>query len=616
MPTLALVGSPNCGKTSLFNALTGLKRKVANYPGVTVDWSEGTSRRQLGADWQILDLPGLYSLSPVSEDERITSQIVLNSEGAPITPDLLLCVADATHLQLHLRLVLELRELKRPMVLALTMIDRAERKGIVPDCAALEAALGIPVRAVSSMQNRGLEELMAAVQELHQKTDEQKPMAKRSVAERISYVSTLLTRVQPQHQESFVHSLTDKVDRWLLHPWIGPLVLALVLFCVFQAIFAGAAPLQDGIEEGIAHLARLLTEVLPAGLWQSLIVDGLIQGVGSVVVFLPQILILFFFLLILEDSGYMARAAFLLDAPMRQVGLNGRSVLPLISGFACAVPSLMSTRIMGYQRERILTILITPLMTCSARLPVYTLLIGAFVPMRSFGGVFNLPGLVLFLLYLAGILSALLIAWIAHRRAWVGGESPFLIELPSYHWPSWRNVGSGLYEKGLAFLTRAGTFILAVVMILWFLASFPRPPEGVLQPAITYSFAGRLGQWLEPLFAPLGWNWKIVVALIPGFAAREVLVGALGMVYSLESGLADEAQQAALSQILPHELTLPAAIALLVWYIYAPQCFATFAVMRKETQSWPLTAIGFTYLLVLAYLAAWLAFQISSVLLP
>lgn len=614
-PTLALVGSPNCGKTSLFNALTGLNRKVANYPGVTVDWAEGFTRKQFGAEWKILDLPGVYSLRPQSDDELLTREIVCQEGRKPVKAELLLCVADANNLNLHLRLLLEVMELGQPTVLAVSMMDRAEKKGRVPDLALLESELGIPVRGISSIKNQGLEELMKTVGTIRAADQRPEKVGLPSDPEgRILYLEELLKRAQPLSDKA-LYSFSDTVDRWLLHRWIGPFVLALIFLLVFQAIYAWAKVPQDWIETGMEALSGGISERLPDSLWRSLLVDGVIHGVGSVVVFLPQILILFFFLLVLEYSGYMARAAFLLDRPMRLVGLNGRSVLPLISGFACAIPSLMSTRIIGHRLERVMTMLITPLMTCSARLPVYALLIGAFIPSRLVFGFLNLQGLVLFSLYVGGISSALTVAWIIQRMGWVGGKSSFVMELPAYHLPSFRNVASGLYERGQAFLMRAGTFIMAVVIVLWFLATFPRAPEGAALPNIYYSFAGKLGQFLEPVFAPLGWNWKLVVALIPGFAAREVLVGALGMVYAVETSIGDEQKLAALSSILPQEMNLPAAVALLVWYIYAPQCLATFAVMQKETKSWRITAMGFSYLLVLAYGAAWLAHRITAALL-
>jgi ferrous iron transport protein B len=432
-------------------------------------------------------------------------------------------------------------------------------------------------------------------------------------ASRISFLEGLLQKVQPNARKRG-SNWTERLDRWLLQPFFGPVILMLVFLLVFQAIFSWAGLPQDWIESGMASFGGWIGDQLPDGLLKSLLVDGVISGVGAVVVFLPQILILFFFLLVLEDSGYMARAAFVLDRLMRGVGLNGRSVLPLVSGFACAIPSIMSTRIMGSRRERWVTILITPLMTCSARLPVYTLVIGAFIPERMIFGFLNLQGFVLFLLYIGGLGSALLVAWIIKKFGWVGGPSSFVMELPSYRFPSGLNVVRGLYDRGLAFLTRAGTFIMAVVIILWFLSSFPMAPAGATLPSIHYSFAGKLGQWLEPVFAPLGWDWKIVVALIPGFAAREVLVGALGMVYAIDHSLADEQQVTALTSILPHELTLAAAVALLVWYVFAPQCFATFAVMQKETRSWRMTAAGFVYLLALAYIFAWVAHELTAAL--
>lgn len=614
IPTLALVGSPNCGKTALFNALTGLNHKTANYPGVTVDWAEAATRKNFGEPFKVLDLPGTYSLQPQSDDELLTKQVI-SREGAYPAPDVLLCVADVNNLSLHLRLVLEVIALGQPMVLAISMIDQAESMGTMPDLKALESELGIPVRALSALKQKGLQEVIDTLRVVQ--AQQTKPLPRqlpRDPVSRIRYLDKLLEKVQPAANKKG-HDWTASIDRWLLHPLTGPLAMGLIFLLVFQAIFSWAGIPQDLIEHGMNKFGELVGGLLPNGLLKSLLVDGIISGVGAVVVFLPQILILFFFLLILEDSGYMARAAFLLDRLMRGVGLNGRSVLPLVSGFACAIPSIMSTRIMGHRRERWVTILITPLMTCSARLPVYTLLIGAFIPERTIFGLMNLRGFVLFSLYVGGIGAALLVAWVIKVFGWVGGKSSFVMELPMYRFPSSLNVVRGLYDRGMAFVARAGTFIMAVVIILWFLSTFPLAPEGATMPSIHYSFAGMLGKWMEPAFAPLGWNWKIIVALIPGFAAREVLVGALGMVYAIDHSMGDEAQMTALSQILPHELTLAGAIALLVWYIFAPQCFATFAVMQKETKSWQMTAAGFFYLLAMAYVCSWVAHGLTASLL-
>ncbi len=601
---IALVGNPNCGKTALFNALTGSRQKVANYAGVTVERKEGRFTTDSGRLVRVLDLPGAYSFDATSPDEQITRDVCKGHHPEEPKPDLLVCVADATNLRLHLRFVLEVRQLGQPMLLALNMMDAAERRGIRIDVAKLAGELGIPVIETVAVRRHGADALRAAI-------DGTPPAAPAVVADLDLHAETrrlLRAAVQlpMQHAE-----LEDAIDRVVLHPVFGLAILGAVMFLIFQAVFAWAAPLQDALAAGTASVGAWLAAAMPDGPLQSLLTDGVFAGVGTVLEFLPQILLLFVFILTLEESGYLPRAAFLLDRLMFAAGLSGRSFIPLLSSFACAIPGIMATRSIQDPRDRIATILVAPLMTCSARLPVYTLLIGAFVPQREVVGLFNLQGLVLFGLYAAGIASALLVATIMKRWRRDRGEHALLLELPSYRWPHPRDLLIGLWERAAIFLRRVTTIILALTVLLWFLSSFPAAPAGAVGPAIDYSFAGRIGHWMEPLFAPIGFNWQICIALIPGIAAREVAVSSLATVYAL-SATSDDVAIMQLSGIVASEWSLATALSLLVWYIYAPMCLSTFAVIRRETNGWKHVGIAAVYLFALAYAASLVTYQLTS----
>lgn len=602
---IALVGNPNCGKTSLFNQLTGSHQKVANYAGVTVERKEGRLQLASGRTVQVLDLPGAYSLQATSPDEAITRAVCLGELADEALPDLLVCVADATNLRLHLRFALELRRLGRPMLLVLNMMDDARRRGISVDVAALSARLGLPVVTTVAVKRAGIAALLAqleaplpgapaavdAEQDLH--------------AEVRALIAAAVT--MPRNTDA----RDDALDRVLLHPVAGLAILALLMFCVFQAVFAWAAPFMDGIEAAVGGLAEVTTQALPEGVLKSLLVDGVFAGLGGVLVFLPQILILFFFILVLEESGYLPRAAFLLDRLMFKAGLTGRAFIPLLSSFACAIPGIMATRSINDPRDRLTTIMVAPLMTCSARLPVYALLIGAFIPAHTVWGLFNLQGLILFGLYAGGIVSALVVAWIMKRLYKDKSEHALLMELPSYRLPDWKSVGRGLYERGMIFLKRVGGVIFALTVLLWFLSYFPRPPADASLPPIDYSFAGQLGHAMAPLFAPIGFTWEICIALIPAMAAREVVVAALGTVYALSG----EGTEAALGSLIAASWSLPTALALLVWFIFAPQCLSTLATVRRETGSWKQVAIMTAYLFGLAYGFALITYQLAQALL-
>lgn len=605
--SIALVGNPNCGKTALFNRLTGSRQKVANYAGVTVERKEGRLSLPSGRKIRVLDLPGAYSLNATSPDEAVTRDVCLGLHPDEDQPDLLLCVADATNLRLHLRFVLELKRLGRPMILALNMADAARKRGIRIDTKLLEQALGFPVVETVAVQHTGAAALFATL-------DGPLPPAPAPLAQGADLHAETRRLIEcAVHMPDPTSPLDAAIDRWVLHPGVGLLILTVIMLLVFQAVYAWAGPFQDAIEAGFGGLGSLITGHLPAGLLRSLLVDGILAGVGGVVAFLPQILILFFFILILEESGYLPRAAFLLDHFMVGAGLSGRAFIPLLSSFACAVPGIMAARSVPDPRDRLLTILVAPLMTCSARLPVYALLIGAFIPAHTVAGVLNLQGLVLLALYLAGILGALLVAQLARCLGRKGAEPALLLEIPAWRVPNPMNLFIGLRERGLIFLRRAGTLILALSVLLWFLSSFPTPPADWTRPAIEYSFAGHIGRGLALLFEPIGFNWQICVALIPGLAAREVAVSGLASVYALAAG-GETATESALAGTLAAQWSLATALSLLAWYVFAPQCLATLAVIRRETGSLK-TALGAAALLTgMAYLAALLVYNLTLAL--
>jgi len=603
---VALVGNPNCGKTALFNLLTGSRQKVANYAGVTVERKEGRFLAPSGRHVQILDLPGAYSLGATSPDEAITRDICLGRFPGEARPDLLVCVADATNLRLHLRFVLEIRQLGLPMVLVLNMCDAATRRGIQVDRDYLQNALGVPVVETVAVRRSGAQALI----DLLDGTPPPAPQPLPEGADLHGEVRTLLAAAVSM--PSRTGRIDDAIDRWTLHPVWGLLILAAVMFLMFQAVFSWAQPLMDGITSAIQALGEQVSATLPEGPLRSLLTEGVIAGAGSVLVFLPQILILFLFILVLEESGYLPRAAFLLDRFMVGAGLTGRSFIPLLSSFACAIPGIMATRTIQDPRDRLMTILVAPLMTCSARLPVYALLIGAFIPARTVLGVFNLQGLILFGLYVAGIVSALLVAYVMKHLRRDRTEHALLLELPSYRLPNPRDVAIGLWERAYIFVRRVGTIILSLTVLLWLLSSFPAPPAGATGPAIDYSLAGYIGRGLEVVFAPIGFNWQICIALVPGLAAREVAVSALATVYALSA--TDDNAAAQLAPLISAQWSLATALALLAWYVFAPQCLSTLAVIRRETNSWKTMILAAGYLAGLAYMAAFLTYQIARVL--
>jgi len=617
--SLSLIGVPNCGKTALFNRLTGSRQKVANYPGVTVERKEGrfTGPRS-GRTFRVVDLPGAYSLEPTTLDEAIARDVVLGRHASEPAPDLLVCVVDATNLRLNLRLVLELKALGRPMIVALNMSDVATQRGYQLDRAALERALGVPVVPTVAVRTGGERELVEAIDTYgvaERALRQQHPPLQAPAAPTAAQIEATQREVRRVLSDSGYRvparvTALARLDAIVLHPVAGPLLLGTVLFLMFQAVFSWAKAPQNLINIGVQQLNAWLTSVLPAGPLRGLLLDGVVAGTGSVLVFLPQILILFLFILALEDSGYLPRAAFMLDRLMGRVGLSGRAFIPLLSSFACAIPGIMATRTIPSARDRLATIMIAPLMTCSARLPVYALLIGAFIPQRAVG-IFNLRGLVLFALYIAGVASALAVAFVLKRTVMRGEYRPLLLELPEYRLPHLSNLVLGLWERTRIFLTRVGTIILSLMVVLWFLASFPAPPEGATGPAIQYSIAGLLGRGLQFLFAPIGFNWQISIALVPGLAAREVAVSALGTVYAM-SGSSDVA--GTLTPVIAQGWSLATGLSLLAWYVFAPQCMSTLAVVKRETNSWryPLYMAG--YLFAMAYAGAFITYRAALLL--
>ena len=609
VPLIALLGNPNCGKTALFNRLTGARQKVANYAGVTIERKEGGFTSPAGCAFRVLDLPGAYSLSATTPDEAITRDVVAGVRAGEQAPDAIVCVVDATNLRLNLRLVLEIKRLGLPMVLALNMVDVAQKRGIRIDADKLAEELGMTVVETVAVRGGGEKSLLRALDAMlpFHKTVAN-PLAAIdavSVEQTQREVRRILAAVSNDFHDT--GNLTEKIDDVVLHPLLGPVILAVLMFLVFQAVFSWANAPMDLIKGGVDALGQFVTSHMADGLLRSLLVEGILGGTGSVLVFLPQILILFFFILVLEDCGYLPRAAFLLDRLMGGVGLSGRAFIPLLSSFACAIPGIMAARTIQNPRDRLVTIMIAPLMTCSARLPVYALIIAAFIPEREVAGIVNLQGLVLFVLYFAGIAAAMAVAWCMKRSMGAKRRQPLMLELPSYHWPHLRNLGLGLWERAKIFLSRVGSIILTLMILLWFLSSFPGAPPGATHPAIYYSLAGMLGRALALVFAPIGFGWEICIALVPGLAAREVAVGALGTVYALSQTGTELATS--LTPIIAKSWSLATALSLLAWYVFAPQCMSTLSVVRRETNTWRYPLLMAAYMFALAYGAAFLTYR-------
>lgn len=622
-PLVALLGNPNCGKTALFNLLTGSRQKVANYSGVTVERKEGRLTLDSEKNIRVLDLPGAYSLYPRSLDERVTCNVLLGRAEGEKRPDLVICVLSAINLRRNLRLVLAAKRLGLPCVVVLNMLDIAKRQGLQIDTAALSNELGLPVLTSIGIQSNGADEIKQFLSNLDWRNLDSlrtrtSDATLENVASHIAHTESDNVQVQKILQNLKLDriipdQLTDRLDAVLLHPVLGPIILVVLLFCIFQAVFSWATVPMDLIKDVVEYLGGHIAELLPNGWLRSLLINGILAGLGGVVIFLPQILILFFFILLLEESGYLPRAAYLLDRVMGSVGLSGRSFIPLLSSFACAIPGIMATRSISNSRDRMVTILIAPMMTCSARLPVYALLISAFIPEQKLWAGIDLQGLVLFLLYLAGILGAMAVAWILKRFTSEQFKmNALMMELPGYHMPRLSNLAISLWQRAEIFLRRVGGIILVMTIGLWVLSSFPLPPEGATGSPIQYSFAGMLGQALAYVFSPIGFNWQISIALVPGMAAREVVVSSLATVYALSSSSADAAD--ALIPLISSGWSLATALSLLAWFVFAPQCLSTIAAVKRETGGWKIPVIMLSYLFGLAYIAAFITYQIASAL--
>jgi len=620
-PVVALLGNPNCGKTALFNLLTGSRQKVANYSGVTVERKEGRLALESGKNIRILDLPGAYSLYPRSLDERVTCNVLLGRAEGEKRPDLVVCVLSAINLRRNLRLVLAAKRLGLPCVVVLNMLDLAKRQGLHINTTALSRELGLPVVTSIGIQANGADDLKHFLSDLDWRNlgalqTGTSDATLENVASHIAHTESDNVQVQKILQnlkldQIMPDHLSDRLDGILLHPFFGPLILLGLLFFIFQAVFSWATLPMEIIKTVIEFLGAQITELLPDNWVRSLLINGILAGLGGVVIFLPQILILFFFILLLEESGYLPRAAYLLDRVMGSVGLSGRSFIPLLSSFACAIPGIMATRSISNSRDRLVTILIAPMMTCSARLPVYALLISAFIPERKLWASIDLQGLVLFLLYLAGILGAMGVAWILKRfTSEQFRMNTLMMELPSYHLPRLGNLAISLWQRAEIFMRRVGGIILIMTVALWALSSFPLSPEGATGSPIQYSFAGMIGQALAHVFSPIGFNWQISIALVPGMAAREVVVSSLATVYALSSSSADAAE--ALIPLISSGWSLATALSLLAWFVFAPQCLSTIAAVKRETGGWKIPIIMLSYLFGLAYLASFITYRIAS----
>ncbi len=619
-PLVALLGNPNCGKTALFNLLTGSRQKVANYSGVTVERKEGSLTLESGKNIRVLDLPGAYSLYPRSLDEKVTCNVLLGRAEGEKRPDLVICVLSAMNLRRNLRLVLAAKRLGLPCVVVLNMLDIAKRQGLQIDTIALSNELGLPVLTSIGIQSNGADEIKQFLSNLDWRNlDGLRTGASdttlENVASHIAHTETDNIQVQRILQnlkldQIIPDQLSDRLDAILLHPVLGPIILVGLLFCIFQAVFSWAIVPMDLIKGVVEYLGGQLVEFVPNGWLRSLLINGILAGLGGVVIFLPQILILFFFILLLEESGYLPRAAYLLDRVMGSVGLSGRSFIPLLSSFACAIPGIMATRSISNARDRMVTILIAPMMTCSARLPVYALLISAFIPEQKLWAGIDLQGLVLFLLYLAGILGAMAVAWILKRfTSEQFRMNALMMELPSYHLPRIGNLAISLWQRAEIFLRRVGGIILTMTIGLWILSSFPLPPDGATGSAIQYSFAGMIGQALAHVFSPIGFNWQISIALVPGMAAREVVVSSLATVYALSSSSINAAD--ALIPLISSGWSLATALSLLAWFVFAPQCLSTIAAVKRETGGWKIPIIMLSYLFGLAYIASFITYRLA-----
>jgi ferrous iron transport protein B len=611
--TVALIGPPNSGKSTLFNRLTGMRQKVANYPGVTVEHHSGRMKSIGRNDLTLIDLPGIYSLATYSEDARVAVDVLTGKMPGVPKPDCVLLVLDATHLNRQLMLAAPVFSIGLPTLVLLNMADQMEARGGVLDALALARELGHPVALISAAQGKGLDVIPDFLLQADTTLATNLRPVQLPVLQSPASCRTWATQVSSRtnYQSPAASAWTRRLDSLLLHRIAGPLIFLAVVFAVFQVVFTLGQPLSDGLGNLLTHAGARAALMLPDNWLRLLLRDGLWNGVQSVLVFLPQILLLFLFIGVLEDSGYLARAALIADRVMRSIGLNGKAFIPLLSAYACAVPAIMATRTIENKRERIATILIAPFMTCSARLPIYTLIIAAFIPNRMFiGGVVGLRALVMLGLYALGFLAALITAKLLNSSVMKANAAPFILELPQYRWPTVRSLTLRLYDRGKLFLKKAGTIILGVTFLVWILSVVPLHfAAGTAHVSdLTTSVIGHVGRFIEPVLRPLGFNWKIGIGLLSSIVAREVIVGTLGTLYGVDPTTHSLGLQAALR----HDMTLGGAIALVVFFAFAMQCTSTLAVVRRETNSWKFPAMQFAYMTVVAYVAALITNQLIT----
>ena len=613
MSVVGLVGLPNAGKSSLFNLLTGGNQRIANFPGITTEKKSGNNKE---LNLEVIDLPGVYTLDASSLDEKVTRDFLLDKDSKEQV-DLFILVMDATNLRKSIYLALQLQEIGQKFVLALNMMDIADKRGQSLNLKKLSAHLGgVQIVPLSVARGEGLQSLLKVVEEeikVQRKSVKVSEDFQRSI-KKTEYIKNKLEQVEVILKDTILKKLspdnfTQRLDGIFLHPFLGPIILLLTLLMMFQLLFTWSDPFMGLIETGFAMLGDVISQALPAGYLQSLLVDGIIAGVGGILVFLPHIVFLFMLIYFIEDFGYLGRVAFSLDYLMRKIGLPGKAVVPLLSSHACAIPGIMSARIIEDERQRLLTMMIAPLTTCSARLPVYTLLIAVIIPSDLQLGPFSFQALTLFGLYLMGILSAFLVAFLTRKKYLPTSPAHLLMELPPYRFPNLRKVLVQSLLKGWVFVKKAGTVILFLSIILWGLISFPGSPKSADKPAIHYSYAAMVGRAVEPVFRPLGFDWKLTTALIPSFAAREVMVAALGTVYAVADEQTDEASlMGSLSLTLQKQYPLATMMALLIWFVFAPQCLSTFGVLKKETGGYRYPLIFMGYTLLLSYVLAALTF--------
>lgn len=607
MRTVALIGPPNCGKSTLFNRLTGMRQKVANYPGVTVEHHSGKMKSIGRSDLTLIDLPGIYSLATYSEDARVAVDVLTGKMPGVPKPDCVLLVLDSTHMNRQLMLAAPVFSIGLPTLVLLNMSDQLEARGGKVDTLALARELGHPVALISAAHGIGLDVIPEFLLRAGSRPNDGLRPVQLPVLQSAASCRTWATQVtsRTKYQSPTASMWTRRLDGVLLHRIFGPLIFLAVVIAVFQVVFAIGQPLSDGLGALLTSAGAKAALLLPDNWLRALLRDGLWNGVQSVLVFLPQILLLFLFIGILEDSGYLARAALIADRVMRSIGLNGKAFIPLLSAYACAVPAIMATRTIENKRERIATILIAPFMTCSARLPIYTLIIAAFIPNQKFlGGVIGLRAMVMLGLYLLGFLAALATAKMLNSSVMKAVQAPFILELPQYRWPTIGSLSLRLYDRGKLFLKKAGTVILAVTFLVWVMSVLPI--HGGQFSSLSASVIGRLGHWIEPVIRPLGFNWKIGIGLLSSIVAREVIVGTLGTLYGM-----DPATHAlGLQTALRHDITLGGAIALVVFFAFAMQCTSTLVVVRRETNSWKLPALQFLYMTGVAYVAALVTNQV------